>query len=359
MISVAGIPQYDDYKVFDNNIVSKSFQPYYFKTSKNSIDYDNEIVLNDKFITDPNITLDEYMEKVKIFGLLIIRSDTILLEKYHYDLNANQLFNSMSMAKPILSTLIEMAIEEGKITSREDYLVDYLPEFKNKKGFNKIKVSHLIDHESGIFVAHVLPDAPFYWGSDLRKLALRSKVIREPGAKFKYSSINLVFLGLILEKAIGTSLSNYLTQKLWQPLGMESDALWSVDSKRKKERKPFEKAFCCINAKLVDFAKIGKLFMQNGVFNGDTIVSSHYIQSTIHQEYDTKRKPANKKKFFYNNWVMGPKEYGSFFAWGLWGQIIYVYPPKKIIIVQATKYNLFKYNPNYIYNSILQIIDQL
>lgn len=359
MVIHAGVPNDDDYKIFQNRLIRRSDNPFYFARYEGDKDWGSEIFVEENFVSDPSIDLDQFFEESASLGLMIIRNDTILYEKYDKDYSQYSIFNSFSIAKSMVATLVEIAIEEGYIETMNDYLVDYLPEFKYKKGFDKIKISHLISHESGLYVSIGMPDAPFYWGTNLRKLAANAYVARPPEKKFVYSSINLVFIALILERATHQHLSDYFTTRLWQPLGMESDALWSVDvSSNKKMENALEKAFCCINARMVDFAKYGRLFMKYGDCNGKQIISREYVENTVCQKEPEKGKIA-KRRFFQNNWALGPKEYGSFYAWGLWGQAIYVYPKKNVIIVRFSKVKLLHYNPFYFLKSVLQISDQL
>ncbi len=359
MVFHAGIPNDDDYKIFQNRVIHRSETPFYFKPYTGNVNWGEEISVEEFFVSEPSTTLNHFFDLADCLGLLIIRNDTILYEKYDKRYNEHSIFNSFSMAKSMVTALVEIAIEEGYIEGMDDYLVDYLPEFKQKKGFDKIKLSHLIAHESGIYVSFGIPDAPFYWGNNLRKLASKAVVVRPPEKKFVYSSINFVFLGMILERATKQNLTDYFTTRLWQPLGMESDALWSVDvSSSKKMQKALEKSFCCINARMVDFAKYGRLFMNNGNFEGKQIISKEFVKSSIEAK-EPKKGNVQKRRFFQNNWALGPKEYGSFYTWGLWGQTIYVYPKKNVIIVRFSKVKLFNYNPTYFFKSVLQIIDQL
>ena len=193
-------------------------------------------------------------------------------------------------------------------------------------------------------------DARLYYGRHLRNQMLSFKVKEPPGLHFNYQSENYQLLGLVIERATGGTLSTYLQEKIWKPLGMENNAFWSVDN---KGAQGIEKAFCCLNATTRDFAKLGRLYLNKGNWNGVQVVPENWIEEAIHGN------TANGAKLnFQYNWIEGPKKYGSYYATGLYGQYIYVYPEKNIIIARFGRENL-NYNPPYWKSVFLQIIDQL
>ena len=146
----------------------------------------------------------------------------------------------------------------------------------------------------------------------------------EPGKKFEYRSINTQLLGLILERATHMTLSGYLEKKIWQPLGMEFDATWSID----KKKNGMEKAFCCINATARDFARFGRLYLNGGNWNGKQVVPAEWVALSTQPN----KEPGGAS--FYNRqwWIASPT--GDFAALGHLGQFIYVSPAKKLIIVR-------------------------
>jgi CubicO group peptidase (beta-lactamase class C family) len=198
--------------------------------------------------------------------------------------------------------------------------------------------------------------AKYYYGTHLKKYMKHLKMESEPGKKFRYISLNTQLLALILEKATGKTPTAYLQEKLWTPLGMEYDATWSVDSKKNKT----EKAFCCINGRAIDYAKLGRLYLNKGLWNGRQIVSKEWVEESTTFKY-------RKNNFVYSNhwwhtrdhipakdsvhidvpyyidpYANIPNSYvvkpsGDFFAQGLLGQYLYMYPEKNIIIVRMSK----------------------
>lgn len=280
------------------------------------------------------IPFDQYLEDNKTVAFLIIKNDTIQYEKYFKGYEETSIVPSFSMAKSVVSILIGCAIDDGLIDSVDEPIIKYLPELNNK-GFEKVKIKHLLQMTSGIkfnesYFNPFGDAASFYYGLNLRKLISKMKMQSEPGKKFEYSSGDSQLLGLILERSLkGTTVTSYLQEKLWTPLGMEFDASWSIDRKNNG----LEKTFCCINARARDYAKLGKLYKNKGKWNGKQIVSEKWItQST---QKDTTE--GSVSYYQYQWWLPTPNE--DFMAQGILGQYIYVHPTKDLIIVRLGKKN--------------------
>jgi CubicO group peptidase (beta-lactamase class C family) len=167
--------------------------------------------------------------------------------------------------------------------------------------------------------------ANLYYGRNIVKELSKLKMAHEPGTHFHYSSADSQLLGLVLSRALKEiSISDFLSKRVWQPLGMEFDASWIIDEKG------LERAFCCINATAIDFAKIGRLYLQDGSWNSEKIVAKSWIEQTI--KYDEKKK-LNPEKHFYNyNWYINPD--GTFHTKGYKGQYIYVDKKNQLILVR-------------------------
>jgi CubicO group peptidase (beta-lactamase class C family) len=146
------------------------------------------------------------------------------------------------------------------------------------------------------------------------------------------------------------NVSQYLQEKIWKPLGMEYPATWSLSNQGSDG---IEKAFCCLNARTVDFAKYGRLYLNRGNWNGKQIIPESWIDQSLQSS-----KESGQRLTYHYNWGIGPEKYKSFFAIGLYGQFIYVYPEKNVIIVRFGKADL-NYNPPFLYQTMLQICDQL
>ena len=354
-LKYGAIPTQKSYKHFPKRIVLNEGPVFNFIQPSKDYELGKKIGLLTSDFNSTNIELDSFVKLHKTISFLIIRNDTLLYENYQRDFTHNSEVSSFSVAKPIVSTLIGIAIDEGKIKSINDPITDYLPEFSDKPDFNKITIKSLLHHTSGIRFtegkfALNSDNSQFYWGKDLRKMMLNPIIDEAPNEVFHYSSENIMLLAFILEKVTGGNISRYLEQKIWKPLGMEAPASWSLD---RDDDQAIEKAFCCLQARSIDFAKFARLYLNEGNWQGQQIVSKNWVDYSTHSDPD-----GNNKHFYNNNWGIGPLKYGSFYAIGLYGQYLYVYPEKNIIIIRfgdKTSYLHTAYwNANFI-----QIIDQL
>lgn len=315
-----------DHKIFPTRDLKASTVAYEFPVAEKG-KVPKEITLNEE-----TYAFEEFIKKNKTVAFLILQNDTIQYEKYWHKYEESSIVASFSMAKSITSILVGIAIDEGFIQSVNEPITHYVPELK-ENGFDEVTIEHLLQMTSGIkfnesYYNPFGDAATYYYGTNLRKEITKMKLERKPGEKFQYSSGDTQLLGLVLERALkDTPITDYLEEKIWQPLGMEYDASWSLDRKKNG----LEKTFCCINATARDFAKIGRLFLNKGKWNNKQIVSENWVvQST---KIDTTNGSA--KQYQYQWWL--PTEAGDFMAKGILGQYIYVQPEKNLIIVRLGK----------------------
>lgn len=233
------------------------------------------------FESDPQIDhLEGFLADTGTQAFIVIQDDQILYEKYFNRVERDSIVTSFSVAKSFTSALIGIAIADGYIHSVDDPITFYLPELADRDArFNKITVRDLLMMSSGI---HYIEDIPLlsddgtktYLFPDLRLLALSHTHISEnPGQHFLYNNYNPLLLGIILERATRMSVTEYLEQKIWRPLGMEFDGSWSLDS----EESGFEKMESGINARAIDFAKLGRLFRHNGNWDGIQVIPTEWV----------------------------------------------------------------------------------
>jgi CubicO group peptidase (beta-lactamase class C family) len=338
--------------------ITKSSRPYYFKTDVDNIRYRSLHHL-----------LDTTLENSSTYSFLVIKNDTIIYEKYFNDLKPNDIFPSFSVAKSFVGTLVQIAYQERSIKSLNDPITNYLPYLlKNDSRFSQITIQHLLDMRSGIYSNENYSN-PF---SDVLKLGFRRniqaqlnklKIETAPGT-FNYVSVNTQLLGMIVQQATGKKLYTYLQEKIWEPLGMEADATWNIDSRKHDNAR----AFCCLNATTHDFAKLGRLYLNKGMWNGKRILDSNWVHATTSPDsmykYDGYRNQwwgvngykdfsdsavalevlhSNERNKNYLPYPIGqtdkqfriPYMRDDFFALGILDQIIYVNQENRIIVVRT------------------------
>jgi CubicO group peptidase (beta-lactamase class C family) len=232
------------------------------------------------------------------------------------------------MAKSITVALLGKAIKDGYIKSLDQPVGDFLPKFKKKKQAD-LSVGDLASMSSGLnwdedYYNPFSQTAKAYFGDDIRKEALSLKVVDEPGKSFKYLSGNTILLGMVIEKATGQELSTYLSDSFWKPLGMKEDAFWQLDS----EESGMEKAYCCIASNARDFAKFGKLFKDNGKWNGEQLLDSEFVATA------TKQKFKDSPQYGYGFWLSDYDGKEIFCMRGILGQYVIVIPEDDLMIIR-------------------------
>lgn len=273
-------------------------------------------------------------------GVLIIQNDTIVFERYWGTLTADRQATVFSVSKSVTSLLCGIAVDEGYIKSIDDPVTDYIPELREKdQRWQRLTVRHLLDMRSGLdfddtYYLHindfkrVNAIARLNYGHNVMKQVRRLKFRCEPGTEHFYESMTSQILGIVIERATGVPYAEYLSEKVWKPLQMESDALVNIDSRRHR----VAQSFGGISMTTRDLAKIGRLYMNGGVWNGKRIVSQDWVrQSTA---YDTTNDGYHFN--WYNTSNVGePKpEHPGFYALGIKMQVLYVNPDLNLIMVR-------------------------
>ena len=320
-----------DYKKFPSVPVDKSDTPFHFQTGGEQ----RRIELPEKYQKkDKPQNLAKFLDDHKTLAFLVIRNDTILMEKYFSGYDESSVIPSFSVSKVFVSALTGTAIDEEAIGSVNDPVTNYLPELlNNDPRFADITIEHLLNMRSGIRFnegyANPFADmAKYYYGRHLKKYISKLRIERPPGEVYKYISVNTLLLAMIIENATGRQLNEYLSEKIWQPLGMEFDATWSTDRAKDGQIK----AFCCINARARDFAKFGRLYVNGGKWNGKQVVPEDWVDKSLFIANDS--RDSQGYPYHYQWRVL---KNGSAFAKGVLGQYIYIHPEKELIIVRMGK----------------------
>ncbi|HEU0202210.1 MAG TPA: serine hydrolase, partial [Burkholderiaceae bacterium] len=274
----------------------------------------------------------EFMHETETLAFLVVRDDELLYEGYFNGATRESSVTSFSVAKSFVSALVGCAIADGSIGSVEDPVTRYVPELLERDArYRDVRLRHLLAMSSGIrYIERGLPwsdDSTTYYAPDLRAAAVSSPIDGPPGQSFHYNNFHPLLLGLVIERATKRSVARYLEERLWKPLGMEAPASWSLDS----ERSGFEKMESGINARAIDFAKFGRLFLNRGRWNGVQVIPEAWVEEST--RLDTASDPAPKYQYLW--WVnarVAPRHH--FFAAGKYGQFIYVMPEKGLVFVR-------------------------
>lgn len=331
-----GFSDIKDYKRFPSRPLPQQGPPFQFTPAQ-----DPEFMAHHNVrlkYQDRLVPLDSVLDATNTVAFLVIRRDTILHERYFDGYAQNDWVASFSMAKSYTSALVGIAIAEGKIRSVDDLMSDYLPEMKDSK-LADVTIKHLLEMTANIHHAENYFNpfagvARLYYGKHLHKQLRRLRHEEPAGSNWTYQSICTQYLGEIVVRATGRSLTDYMQEKLWGPLGMESPASWSIDQRRDG----IEKAFCCINATARDFAKFGRLYLHGGNWNGRQLIPAEWVTAS------TAVLPSRAPHYGYQWWLMGNQ--GDYAAQGHLGQFIYVSPSTETIIVRLGKnYGKFYWSP--------------
>lgn len=318
-------PNIDDLDLFEYRVIENKARKEPWKTAS---DY------NKKKLTK---RLRQKLEDNESVAFLVVKNDSILYEEYWDGYSAASFSNSFSMAKSIVSILIGIAVDEGKIKSIDDPVGNYLPEFKEGEKA-EITIRHVLQMASGLSFQESY-STPFnnttdaYYGKDLRKLINSLTVREKPGTVSRYKSGDTQLLEMLLVAATGNTLSEYASEKLWSRIGAEHEARWSLDHKNGDE-----KAYCCFYSNARDFARIGKLYLQGGIWNDSQVVSKEWIIQSLTPNMLLNEDGVKTDNYGLQWWIYttieGDKVY---YARGILGQYIIMIPKKNMVVVRLGK----------------------
>jgi CubicO group peptidase (beta-lactamase class C family) len=281
----------------------------------------------------PGPDAEVVLQQSSTAAFLVVQDGEVRYERYFGGAHRGEPHTSFSAVKSVVSTLIGLAIAEGRIGSVHDPVTDYVPELLDRdERFAAITIEDLLTMSSGLrYDERSLPwsdDAQTYYGTRLRSTALRADIEEEPGRAFHYNNYNLLLEGLVLERATGERVSDYLASRLWQPMGAEADATWSLDS----HTSGFEKMESGLNAIARDYARFGLLFADGGRVGGRQVVPEAWVAYATSGE-------AGPDPHYAAHWWTGtfdgrPLPDGHFAAVGKYGQLVYVAPERDAVIVR-------------------------
>ncbi|HUN52374.1 MAG TPA: serine hydrolase [Candidatus Sulfotelmatobacter sp.] len=284
-------------------------------------------------------TIANYLHDNPATGLLIARGDTVLYEHYQYGRTDHDRFLTQSMAKTVTGLLVGIALSEGAIHSLADTAATYVPELAGT-GYGATSIRALLQMSSGIafqetyqpgddsakLIAGLVPAGAPGAIATIRQFDSR---VAPPGTRFNYSSADSEVLGLIVSRAVHEPLAQYLSERIWQKLGAEADAGWLTDPSGQ------ELSFCCMVARLRDWARLGLMLANDGKWNGRQIVPRQWILDSTTVPADSYLAPGRLSSILgygYQVWI----SYGErrrFSLLGIHGQSMLIDPVTKLVLV--------------------------
>lgn len=359
LLIAAGIWYYPKYQMlqqsihlFDEDRIVSNFRSFnkvwpvsHLKASDNPYVYaeKNTMTLPESFdFKGTRLATKTFLEDSWTTGFLVIQDDSIVYEKYFLGNTDSTRNISWSMAKSFISSLIGIAIQEGYIQTIMQKVDDYVPELKGS-AYEGVIIKDILQMSTGVKFNEDYGDfnsdinrwgRGFALGQSQDEFAASLEREIEPGTVNHYVSINTHVLGMLLTKATGKSITEYMQEKLWEPLGMEYDGYWLVDGEN------MEMALGGLNTTLRDYAKIGSLYLKNGIWRGEQLVPQEWTRASLNPDAPHVQPTSDDFGYGYQWWIPESDD-GEFMALGVYNQNIYVNPTSKTVIVKLSA------NPHY------------
>ena len=279
--------------------------------------------------------IDQFIDRQDIAGLIVLKDGEVVLEKYARDFDENGRWTSFSMAKSFTSTLVGAAIKDGYIKSLDDKITQYIPNLTGS-AYDDVTVRQLLTMTSGVKwsedyanpwsdVASFIRQKPEPGFTQTVSYMRKLKKEARPGTKWKYKTGETNLLGVLVSQATGKTLSEYLSEKIWKPYGMERDALWAVDLSQ------HEMGGCCLSASLRDYARYGQFMLDGSRIDGHSIFPAGWVEDATSVQEDV----GEFMGYGYQWWTF---KNGNYMAQGLFGQMIFVNPKSKIVVVMVSNW---------------------
>ena len=307
----------NDYSEFKTNVINTSV-PIALEIHP---DFDKKKLSSD-FITE--------LQNSNTAAFLVLKDGKILSENYFGNYNNRSKTNSFSMAKTVTTMLLGIAIKEGYVRDLEQPIVDFLPEFKNDPIGKTVTVGQLSLMNSGYdwdeqYYSPFSPTVELYYGANVSDFVLNRSFTEPAGSFWEYSSASTELLGLFLLRALqkpnaAQSLSGYLSEKIWQPMNMNDDALWHTDNEG------IELVYCCISTNARNYAKLGLLMHNKGQWDGQQIIPAHFVEQMI--------QPEGQQYYGLSTWLGMHKSPAHYWFSGHLGQFIINVPEHNLTIVR-------------------------
>ena len=321
--------------IFPGRIVSRSARPFTFAGGA-------PLALPRTF---PNAgSLEDtaaFLDATDTTGLLILKDDKLVLERYWRGNTAATPWPAWSVSKSFTSALVGIAIRDGAIAGIEDPVIRYLPELAGS-AYDGARIKDVLQMSSGASWSEDYSDPDsdvnrfgrtFALGGSLDAFVGTLSPEFAPGTFNRYNSMDAQVLGMILRRVTGRPEADYLSEKLWSPLGMEGDAFWVTDDEG------VEFAAGGLSATLRDFAKLGRLYLNGGRWNGVQVVPADWVRASVtpdapHLLPGPRASSDSAWGYGFQWWL--PDDSGAFAAVGIYNQLVYVNPARDLVIAKSS-----------------------
>lgn len=278
-------------------------------------------------------TVDDFMKTQRVSGLLIVHKGKIVLERYGLGRKNTDRWTSFSIAKSVMSTLLGASIRDGHIKSLDDPITRYVPELKGG-AFEGVTLRDALTMRSGVKFNedYYDPQSDFsryatHTGPAFYKIMSNMPREASPGIKHHYSTAESNLLGAAVMRATGKPLSQYLSEKIWKPFGMEADGVWI------KSPEGFETAGICFSATLRDYGRFGLFMLSGGKADGRSVLPEGWIAEATASHV----KNAFGEIGYGYQWWTGPGT--AYRGIGIMGQALYIDPERQLVVVIQSAWN--------------------
>jgi CubicO group peptidase (beta-lactamase class C family) len=283
---------------------------------------------------DGSTTLAGYMTQHHLAGVMVLQHGRIRLQRYAPGFGPEQRWTSFSVAKSVTSALLGIALRRGDIHSMHDTLDTYISQLRGT-AYAKVTVEQLLTMTSGVRwnedYADPHSDVAQMYRSKCENgqphvISYLAKLPRAypAGTHWNYNTAETDLLGILVQRATGQSLASYLSQTIWKPYGMASDAYWLKD-----ECDGSDTGGSGLSATLADYARIGQFMLDGGRIDGKPVIADAWMRGALRHQQDVD-DPG--RGYGYLWWTDAD---GSYAAIGIFGQLVYVDPARQLVIVQV------------------------
>lgn len=324
----------DDYSHYPGRELSPGSNPFQFERVEEELQFAGDALTGSGLEND----LESLLEANDTIAFLVVKDDTVLYERYYQSHTPSSLSQLFSVSKSVTSALVGMAMADGYIEDIDQPITNFIPELADE-GFADVTIHHLLTMMSGS--SYQENDNPFgehvilNFTPRLEKRILSFEMEGSPGTVFRYKSGDNALLGLALARALEPeTITQYAQRRLWTPIGMQDRGVWTVDH----EGNGLEKTWCCLATSARDLAKFGRLYLNDGAWDGRQILPASWVEQSTRDHVPEEEWPDDYRAIGWRNygyqWWLASETDGDYFGLGKDGQFLYVNPTTATIIVR-------------------------